>query len=128
MSATKLRDKIFNLTSQYLGTYTLNNGETTPAILCSDRSDPRNDRTCNGLEIIVLNIPTGKHPVFFKVWQRSSVLPHANVNKVIEILSQHLVLEDVEQIEIPEQIELRSILKATINAQAVFTFEDDFLD
>jgi hypothetical protein len=129
MSATKLRDKIADRLSSFIGTYTLTNEETTPAIYCAHSGDASsNDRTCNGLEIVVVNSPNHNYVLYLKSWARTNLEPIVDLDAIIAKLESEFVVSHQETIVIPEQPELRFVVKLTIDANSIFTYDDDFLD
>jgi hypothetical protein len=127
MSAQLLRDRLRELLADDLGTYTLANGEKVPAIYCTEKADSRsNDRTVEGLEVITIVVPGSKYPVILKSWQ-STQSEFIDIKKVCNKIGLYFGIESFENIEVGEQPELRSIVKCIINAQELFTFEEDFL-
>ena len=128
MSAQLLRDRLKELLADKLGTYTLSNGETVPAIYCAESADAwSNDRTVKGLEVIAVVAPTMKYPVYLKYWEIDRLVPGIDLKIVCDLIQQHLCVESFESVEIPEQPELRSVIKCTVNGQGFFNYDDDFL-
>ena len=128
MSAMLLRDRLRELLVNHLGTYTLANGETTPAIFCTDKSDSwHNDRTVHGLEVVTIVGPSSKYIVYLKVWEDDPQKVTVDLQEICTLIQQQLLVESYDVIEIEGQPELRSMIKLTLNSQGVFTFEDDFL-
>ena len=128
MSAMLLRDRLRTLLASKLGTYTLANGVQTPAIYCAEKADAwSNDRTVIGLEVITLVVPTMKYPVILKYWEADRLAPGVDLREVCDLIQQHLCIESFENIEIPEQPELRSVIKCVVNGQGFLNYADDFL-
>ena len=128
MSALLLRDRLRELLVNHLGIYTLGNGETTPAIYCTDKSDSwHNDRTVHGLEVVTIVGPSSKYIVYLKVWEDDPQKVTVDLQEICTLIQQQLLVESYDVIEIEGQPELRSMIKLTLNSQGVFTFEDDFL-
>lgn len=125
MTALLLRDKLRSILIDHLGTYHLANGETTPAIFCTEKGDAQhNDRTVTGLEVVVPVVPGSKYTVYLKVWGDVETI---DIKEVCSIISSYFPIEEFDQIEIGEQPELRSMIKLTINVEGIFNFEEDFL-
>jgi hypothetical protein len=128
MSAMLLRDRLRVLLVNHLGTYTLGNGETTPAIYCAEKADGwHNDRTVRGLEVISVVVPSSKYVVYLKLWEDDPTAVTVDLQEVCALIQQELLVESFDVIEIEEQPELRSMINLSINARGVFNFEDDFL-
>jgi hypothetical protein len=59
MNVTELRDKLLDLLSDQLGTYTLKGDNLTPAIAIRSTGEPLpTDRTVTGLEVTILKAPS----------------------------------------------------------------------
>lgn len=128
MSAMLLRDRLREVLSASLGTYTLGNGERTPAIFCTDKGDSwHNDRTVRGLEVVSIVCPSNKYVVFLKVWEDNPMAQTVDFQEVCSVIQQNFPIDTYDVIEIEEQPELRSMVKLTINSQGIFNYEQDFL-
>jgi len=128
MSAMVLRDRLKEILADKLGTYTLSNGEIVPAIYCSERADAwSNDRTVKGLEIITVVSPVMKYDVYIKYWEIDRLASSMDLKNVCDLIQQHFCVDSFESLKLPEQPELRTIIKCVVNAQGFLNYDHDFL-
>lgn len=124
MSAVELRNAIADRLPELIGEYTLANQEKTPAIYCAYQGDAStNDRTCEGLEILVINSTSHKYSVYLKHWGTAA----SNLESVTRKLQRYFVVSSIEEIKIKEQPRLRTVVKLTIDAEQLFEYDSDFL-